>query len=106
MIERAGLQVGQADLAQAGARAGAHPADVVADLGQADRDGAQLAGRLDQPVAGALRLEVVAGLGQRQPGGLGQLGDDRGGEAGRGVDPGADRGAAQRQLGQPGQRRA
>ena len=30
--------------------------------------------------------------------------DHRGGEAGRGVDPGADRGAAQRQLGHPGQR--
>src|SRR5690606_23807708 len=50
------LQVGQRDLGQAGTRAGAHPAQVVADLGEADRDGAQLAGQLDQTVAGAVRL--------------------------------------------------
>ena len=65
---RAGLQVGQEDLAEPGARSGAHPAQVVGDLDQADGDRAQLARRLDQPVAGALRLEVVAGLGQRQAG--------------------------------------
>ena len=63
------------------------------------------AGGLDQPVARALRLEVVAGLGERQAGRLGQLVDHRRGEAGRGVDAGADRGAAERQLGDPGQRR-
>ena len=40
------------------------------------RDRAQLAGQLDQGVAGALRLEVVARLGQRQPGRVGELGDD------------------------------
>ena len=38
----------------------------LAILISADRDGAQLAGGLDQPVARALRLEVVARLGQRQ----------------------------------------
>ena len=71
---RARLQVGQVQLAEPGARAGAHPAEVVADLGQADRDRAQRAGQLDQPVARALRLEVVARLGQRQ---AGELGADR-----------------------------
>src|SRR5690606_25598602 len=44
--------------------------------------------------------------GQRQPGGAGDLGDHGGGEAGRGVDAGADGGAAQRQLGQARQRGA
>ena len=104
MIDDARLQVGQLDLAQPGGRAGAHPAQVVADLEQADGDAAQLPGRLDQAVPGGLRLEVVAGLGEGQPGRRVQLVDDRGGEPGRGVDPGADRGAAERQLGEPGQR--
>ena len=67
--------------------------------------GAQRAGQLDQAVAGALRLEVVARLGQRQAGLGGDQRDHLGGEAGRRVDAGADRGAAQRQLGDPGQRR-
>ena len=35
---------------------------------------------------------------KRQAGALVELLDDRGGEAGRGVDAGADRGAAERQL--------
>ena len=56
---RARLQVGQVQLAEPGARPGAHPAQVVADLGQADRDDAQLAGQLDQRVARGLRLQAV-----------------------------------------------
>src|SRR4051794_16773075 len=43
---RAGLQVGQMDLGQAGARTRTHPTDVVADLRQPDGDGAQLTRRL------------------------------------------------------------
>src|SRR6266568_606181 len=96
---RAGLEVGQVQFGEAGPRPGAHPADVVCDLVQPDGDDAQLAGRLDERVPGALRLEVVARLGQRQAGHLDEARDDRGGEAGRGVDAGTDRGAAQRQLG-------
>jgi hypothetical protein len=69
---RPGLQVRQVDLGQTGARAGAHPADVVADLRQRHRHGSQLAGQLDQAVAGTLGLEVVAGLGQWQVEVLGQ----------------------------------
>src|SRR5919107_1811136 len=53
---------------------------VVGDLHQADGDGLQLAGRLDEGVAGALRLEVVAGLRQRQVHVGGELVDDGGGE--------------------------
>ena len=66
MIDEPGCRSGIAISPRPGVRAGAHPAQVVADLGEADRDGAQRTGQLDQPVARALRLEVVARLGQRQ----------------------------------------
>ena len=56
-------------------------------------------------VARALRLEVVARLGERQLGGRCQLRDHRRREPGRGVDAGADRGAAQGQLRHSGERR-
>ena len=102
---RARLQVGQVDLGQAGGRPRGHPAQVVADLGQADRDGAQLAGQLDQRVLPALGLEVVAGLAERQPGLRSEVGDHLLGEAVGGVDAGADRRAAQRELGHPRQGR-
>ena len=68
------------------------------------RDVAQLAGGLDEAVAVGLGLEVVAGLGQRQAGVGGQQFDDALREAGRGVDAGADGGAAQRDLGHARQR--
>ena len=58
---------------------------------------------LDQAVAVGLRLEVVAGLGQRQPGVLAQQFDDALREAGGGVDAGADGGAAERHLGDAGE---
>ena len=88
---------------QPGARAGAHPAQVVGDLVEADRHGSQLARCLDQPVLRALCLEVVARLRQRQAGALRQHRDRPRGEARRHVDAGADRGAAEGQLRQPGQ---
>ena len=93
---RARLQVGQRDLAEAGPRSRTHPAQVVGDLVQAHRDGPQRSRRLDQPVPGALGLEMVTRLGQRQPGLPDDVRDHGGGEAGRGIDPGADRGPAQR----------
>src|SRR5690625_4663436 len=95
----AGLQVGEEDLAQAGRGARTHPTDVVGDLGVAGGDGPQLAGELHQSVAGALRLEVVAGLAERKAGVGDDLGDDPAGETLGGVDAGTDRGTAQGQLG-------
>ena len=62
------------------------------------------AGRLDQAVAVGLGLEVVAGLGERQPGVRGEQLDHALREAGRGVDAGADGGAAERDLGDAGER--
>ena len=106
MIEEPGWRSGRVISARPVRGPGGHPAQVVADLGEAHRDGPQLARGLHQAVARALRLEVVARLGQRQPGGAGDLGDDGGGEAGRGVDAGAHGRAAQREFGQPGQRGA
>ena len=99
------LQVGQVDLREPGRRSRRHPAQVVADLGEPDGDGAQLAGQLDERVLAALRLEVVAGLGEGQSGLLGEVGDHLLGEAVRGVDAGADRRAAERELGHAGERR-
>ena len=103
---RARLQVGQVDLGEPGARAGAHPAQVVGDLGAATTAIVRsCAGQLDEPVAGALRLEVVARLGQRQARSLRRRSAMTvGGEPGRRVDAGADGGAAERQLGEPRQR--
>ena len=99
------LEVGEVDLAEAGARAGSHPAQVVGDLRQADRDGPQLARQLDEGVPGALRLEVVARLGEGQAGRRCDFGDHPTTEARRRVDAGPDRRAAERELGDPRERR-
>ena len=93
------------DLRQTGGGARRHPAQVVVDLDQADRDRLQHAGELDQRVAGALGLEVVASLGERLPGAVGELGDHGLREPGGRVDAGPDRGAAQRQLAHSGEHR-
>lgn len=95
---RARLQVGDVQLAQPGVGAGAHPAQVVVDLGEADGQHAERAGGLDQGVAGALRLEVVARLGDGQARLLREAGDDLLREAGGRVDAGADGRAAERDL--------
>ncbi len=91
------------DLGEPGGRSRGHPAQVVADLGETDRDRAQLAGQLDEGVLAALGLEVVARLGERQARLLGDVGDHLLGEAVRRVDAGAHGGAAQGQLGDPGE---
>ena len=65
---RPGLEVLEVDLGQAGRRAAAHPAQVVADLHQPDGVGLERAAELDQGVLGALGLEVVRGLGERLAG--------------------------------------
>ncbi len=99
------LQVRQLDLAETGQRARAHPPDVVGDLGQRDRDRAQRAGRLDQPVAGRLRLERVDRRAQfGQPGLLDQHLDDLLAEPVGRVEPGADGRSADGQLAEPRQR--
>ena len=99
------LQVGQLQLAETGQRARAHPADVVGDLGQRHGDGLQRAGRLDQTVAGGLRLERVGGRAQFGDAGLvDEHLDDLGAEAVGCVESGADGGAADGQLTEPGQR--
>ena len=99
----AGLQIGDGDFAQARVGAGAQPAEIVVDLHDRVRNVAQLAGCLDEAVAVGLGLEVVAGLGQRQAGVLGQQGDHALREAGRGVDARANGGAAQGDLGDAGE---
>ena len=96
---RARLEIGQVDLAEPGARAGGHPPQVVADLGQSDGDDLQRTRQLDDRVLGRLGLEVVLGLGEGDAGLAGHGGDDRGGEARRGVEPGACSGPAEGQLG-------
>ena len=97
------LQVRQLNLAETGQRPGAHPADVVGDLGQRHRDRAQGARRLDQPVAGRLRLERVYGRAQfGQAGLVRQHLDDLLAESVGRVEPSADGGSADRQLTQPG----
>ncbi|OEI69339.1 ribosomal protein S5 [Curtobacterium sp. ER1/6] len=102
---RAGLQVGDVQFAQAGVRPGAHPPQVVVDLREADRDDPEGTGCLDEGVARALGLEVVECLGDRQAGVRREPGDDLLREALRRVDAGADRGAAERDLGDAGERR-
>ena len=97
------LEVGQVDLGQAGGRAAGHPAQVVADLDQPDGVRAQHAAQLDERVAAALGLEVVAGLGERLAGRLVEPRDRPLGEPGRRVDAGADGGAAERQLADAGE---
>ena len=96
---RPGLQVGQMDLAKPGPGSRTHPAQVVADLGQAD--GQDLGGPAegDQSILGGLGLEVVPRLPERPVGGPVQPRDHRRGEPRRRVQPGADRGPSQRQLG-------
>ena len=76
---RTRLQVGNVDLHETGARTRTHPAQVVGDLVQRDRDGAGYARRLDQRVTGGLRFEMVTGFGEWQPlVPLGDAGDDAG----------------------------
>ena len=61
------LQLRQDQLAEPGARPGAHPADVVRDLRERGGDDLERARGLDQRVAVGLRLEVVERRGDRQP---------------------------------------
>ena len=102
---RAGLQVGQLDLAKPGERTRTHPAHVVGDLGQRNRDRAQRAGALDEPVARGLRLERI--LRQRDRLDAGQLAQllDHGRAVALGrIEARAHGRATDRQLGHAGER--
>ena len=105
MIEEPLQELGQEQLGQPGPRARPHPADVVGDLGAAHRHRLEGPGQLDQGVAGALGLERVGGRRQLQAGGGGDPLAHPGRELGVGVEAGADRGAAERQLAHPDQGR-
>ena len=102
---RALLELGQEDLREPGARPGAEETKVVGDLRQADGDGLERAGGLDEPVAGGLALERIRRRGDGQP----RVGREVGAHAGRElrmrVQPGADRRPAERDLAEPRERR-
>ena len=105
MIERAGLVLRQAQLAEAAARARAQEADVVRDLHQRDRERVQGTRELDKGVVRRQRLELVVRGLEGQSGDGRDLGREGLGEALLGVQAGADGGAALRQLGHARQRR-
>ena len=71
---RALLQLGQGSSAEPGARARPHPAQVVGDLGQRDRDDLEGARDLHQGVAVGLGLEVVERGGDLESGLAGEEG--------------------------------
>ena len=75
------------DLGEPAPRARGHPAQVVGDLVERDGDRPQHPGRLDEGVAGSLGLEVVTGLGERQPGRRGEPGDHLGANPGLAFSP-------------------
>ncbi len=77
---RAGLVLGQRQLAEPGARARAEEADVVGDLVKARRERVERAVREQQRVVGCERLELVRRGDERQAGRLGDLGGDGLGE--------------------------
>ena len=78
------------DLAKTTSRPRRHPTKVVRELVERHGDRAESSGGIYETVARALCLEVVAGLGERQPGtGCQQLDHPRC-EARRGVQPCAD----------------
>ena len=83
MIDEPGCRSGSEISPMPGARPGTHPAKVVGDLHQRHGNGAQRPGRLDKGILGRLRLEVVAGLREREPGVLGDQRDHPRGETRR-----------------------
>jgi len=95
---RAGLVLGEAQLADAGARAGGVPAHVVGDLHERAGERAQRRARVHDRVVRRERGEEVAGGAERPAGQAADVGRRHLGEARVGVESGADRGAAQRQL--------
>ena len=95
---RARLVLRDHQFGESRARAAGHQPDVVGDLVERDGQRAQRAGKLHQRVMRALHREFVRRGDEGQAGEPGDLGGGRLGEARRGVDAGADRGAAERQA--------
>ncbi len=94
---RARLQGFQFDFAEAGQRAGVHPAQVVGDFHQRHSGGFELAGDGDGGVLRADQREQILARGELHVGQLAQLTTETRGELRMCVDPGADRRAALRQ---------
>ena len=97
---RARFVLGDAQLADAAARAAGQPAHVIGDLHEAGGQALERAVGVDQGIGRGHDLELVGGADERQPGQPGDLGGGQAGEAGRRVQPGAYRSAAQCQLAQ------
>ncbi len=96
----AGLNGGEDEFADAAAWAGAEPADVVGDFGEADGEGGEVARGFDEGVLGVLGFEVVLGFAEVDACAGGELGGDEGAELFVGVDAGADGGAADGEFGE------
>ena len=98
------LEVGDVQLADARVRAGPHPTQVVADLGETNRDRAKRSGCVDQAVTIGLSLEVVSRFSDRQFGLVAEQLDHELGEPCGCVDSCAHRCSTERNLGDPGER--
>jgi hypothetical protein len=84
--------------AEAGVWARAHPAKVVVDLGEANRENAKSSHAFDQGVTCSLGFEVVASLGDWKFGLFSKKADYFLRETLRGVDTGSDCGSAKRNF--------
>lgn len=89
---RAGLVLGQDQLAQTAAGTGAEVADILGDLEQRGSQGVQGAGGLDDGVVGGQNLELVGGSLELSAGHLGDLGGNGLVEALEGVQTSTDGG--------------
>ncbi len=102
---RAGLVLGERQLAETAAGPRAEPAQVVGDLHERAGERAEGAARHHEIVVRGERGELVGRRGERQARQLGELRGDGLAEAGRCVESGPDRGAADRQRQEAGQGR-
>ena len=100
MIDEPACSSGSSSSAEAGRRPAGEQADVVGDLRQRHGEAPQPGRRIGQRALPALVDHRVGRRPQRESGLRGEGGDHRRGERRRGVDAGADRGAAERQLAQ------
>ncbi len=95
---RSRLRVRQGDLANAAARAGGEPAQIVGDFREAYGQRLQAATHLHHRVFRRLRLKMIFRLAEIEPGHLGNFLDSPRGKFRMCVDARADRRAAERQL--------
>src|SRR5690349_6307076 len=95
---RARLHFGQAQLAEAAARAGAEPADVVGNFGERYGVGLERSAEEDHGVARALRLKMTRRFHEREARDLSDLLDYSLGESRRRIQTGPNGCTAQREL--------